>query len=332
MNSPLTAKRAGVSDEDALLLNDYINRCSNWGRWGDEDEIGTLNLIDAVAIKHAATLVRQGISLSLTLPYDGNGPQDGAPPANRTNPQLFTTATGLDYLAGTQDVFPGGGSPKGFGYSDDYTVMANQSGTQWDALSHIFWDGRMWNGRSAGEVTSTGAAHNGIHNYTGRIVTRGVLLDLAHWRGVTSLEPGYAISVEDVERYLLEHDLKIRSGDALIFRTGFLSERRGQWGDFAGGPAPGLSLHLAPWLKHNDVAAIATDTWGVEVRPNEIGVYQPLHVVSLVHGGLAFGEMFDLDALSAHCANDGVYEFMFVATPLPLTGAAGSPVSAVAVK
>lgn len=98
------------------------------------------------------------------------------------------------------------------------------------------------------------------------------------------------------------------------------------------GPAPGLSLHTAPWLHRQGVAAIAADTWGVEVRPNEIGVYQPLHVVSLVHTGIAFGEMFDLDALAADCAADGVYEFMFVASPLPLTGAAGAPVSAVAIK
>src|ERR1700761_794442 len=81
-----------------------------------------------------------------------------------------------------------------------------------------------------------------------------------------------------------------------------------------------------------DQSAIATDTWGIEVLPNEIDVWQPLHVVSLAHTGLAFGEMFDLDALSADSAEDGVYEFLFCASPLPLTGASGSPVSALAIK
>lgn len=318
-----------LSSEDRATINTYIEQCSNWGRWGDDDEIGALNLIDSDAITRAAQLVRKGVSISLSMPYDANGPQDGT---LRSNPQLVTTATGLDYLAGTQDFLPGGGTPKGFGYSDDIVIMANQAGTQWDALSHIFWDGKMWNGRSAGEVTSAGASANGIENYTGRIVTRGLLLDFPQWRGVESLDPGEPITVDDIEAYLAARGLAVMPGDALIVRTGFMHARRGDWGDYAGGDAPGLSLHTAPWLHAHGVAAVATDTWGVEVRPNEIGVFQPLHVVSLVHTGIAFGEMFDLDAVASDCAADGVYEFMFVASPLPLTGAAGSPVSALAIK
>ncbi|MUL63031.1 hypothetical protein BOO86_01030 [Mycobacterium sp. CBMA 234] len=115
-------------------------------------------------------------------------------------------------------------------------------------------------------------------------------------------------------------------------RTGFLQARRGRWGDYAGGDAPGLSLHTAPWFRRHDVAALITDTWGIEVRPNEIGYMQPLHAVLLVHTGMAFGEIFDLEALAADCAADGVYEFMFVAPPLPITGSSGLPVGAVALK
>lgn len=100
----------------------------------------------------------------------------------------------------------------------------------------------------------------------------------------------------------------------------------------AGGSAPGLSLHTAPWLAQKEVVAIATDTWGVEVRPNEIEELQPLHQVALVHMGLAFGEMFDLDALAVDCEQDGRYSFMLAASPLPLTGAVGSPVAATAIK
>ncbi|MDI9939208.1 cyclase family protein [Rhodococcus sp. IEGM 1351] len=315
---------------DADVLHDYIARCSNWGRWGDDDERGAINFIGPDQIRNAAALVRRGTSLSLTLPYDARGPQSGA---FRSNPQVLTTATGLDYLAGEQDPLPAGwGAAKGFGYADDLLVMHTQAGTQWDALSHIFWEGKMWNGRSAGEVTSQGSKANGIENYTARIVTRGILVDLPVLRGVDSLEPGYAISVNDIEECLAAHSLEIRTGDALIVRTGFMAARRGNWGDYAGGSAPGLSLHTASWLHEKEIAAVATDTWGVEVRPNEIDYFQPLHIVALVHTGVAFGEMFDLDALAADCANDGVYEFMFVASPLPLTGGTGSPVSAVALK
>jgi kynurenine formamidase len=318
-----------ASAEDLALLDSYIRQCTNWGRWGDQDEVGAVNLIDADAVRRGAGAVRAGKVISLSLPYDQSGPQDGV---LRANPQLVTTATGLDYLAGTQDFLPGGGTPKGFGYSDDLVIMANQAGTQWDALSHIFWNGRMWNGRSAAESTSTGASVNGVQNYAGRIVTRGLLVDVPALHGVDSLDPGQAITTADLDAFLKAHGLTPEPGDALLVRTGFLAVRRDAWGDYAGGPAPGLSLHVAPWLHSRGISAVATDTWGVEVRPNEIGVFQPLHVVCLVHAGIAFGEMFDLDALARDCAADGVYEFMLSASPLPLTGAAGSPVGAVAVK
>ena len=317
-------------DDGTAVLLDYIEQCSNWGRWGEEDEVGALNFIGPEQVRASAALVTRGRSISLTLPYDSWGPQSGA---FRSNPQLLTTTTGLDHLAGEQDPLPGGWGPaKGFGYADDMLVMNTQSGTQWDALSHIFWRGRMWNGRSAGEVTSSGSKRNGIENYTARIATRGLLVDLATERGVETLDPGYAVTAEEIEGFLDAHALHVRRGDALLVRTGFMAARRQKWGDYAGGPAPGLSLHTAPWLHRAEVAAVATDTWGVEVRPNEIDYFQPLHIVSLVHGGLAFGEMFDLDELAADCATDGVYEFMFLASPLPLTGGTGAPVSAVALK
>ncbi len=311
-------------------LRDYIAAYSNWGRWGEDDEVGALNLITPECIAHAAKLVRRGKSISLTLPYDAFGPQGGG---FRPNPQLLTTATGTDHIGGAQDPLPAGWGPaKGFGYSDDTVILPTQAGTQWDSLSHIFYEGKMYNGRSAAEVTSKGARHNGIQNMTGRIVTRGVFVDLANWKGVDSLQPGYPIVPDEVDGYLADKGITMRSGDALIVRTGFMAVRRANWGDYSGGAAPGLSLRMAPWLHRHGVAAVATDTWGVEVRPNEIPVFQPLHLVALVHGGLAFGEIFDLDSLSADSAQDGAYTFMFVASPLPITGASGAPVSALALK
>lgn len=211
-------------------------------------------------------------------------------------------------------------------------VLPNQAGTQWDALSHVFYEGRMYNGRSAAEVDSHGARHNGIQNYTGRIAMRGVLLDVARHRGVDALAPGEAIGAEELDAVAAAQGVAVRSGDAVLVRTGFLGARRDEWGDYAGGAAPGLSLYTVPWLYEHEIAAIATDTWGAEVRPNEIDQFQPLHIVALTYMGMAFGEIFDLDALAADCAVDGVYEFFFVASPLPLTGAVGSPVSALAIK
>lgn len=324
--------------DDLAVLQSYIERCSNWGRWGADDQLGTVNLITPEKVREAAGLVNTGKTISLTMSYDGNGPQTGH--LGRANPRLYQLASGSGYLVGEQQHMETAtlaewrkstGEPTA-GYYDDVLVMPTQSGTQWDALCHFFWRGQMYNGYSAANAGMTGSRTNGVHNWTAKIVTRGVFVDLAAHRGVESLDPGYAITTDDLDEYLEAKDLEIRAGDALVIRTGFLTSRRGRWSDYAGGPSPGLSLHTAPWLRDKDIAAVAADTWGIEVLPSEIDCWEPLHVVALVHTGLAFGEIFDLDALSADSRADGVYEFMFVASPLPLTGASGSPVSAMAIK
>ena len=323
---------------DLAILQGYIDRCSNWGRWGSDDQLGTVNLITPTKIREAAALVKVGKAISLTMPYDEHGPQNGY--LGRANPHLYQLTSGPGYLVGEQEsvethtlteLRKSTGQPTG-GYYDDVLVMPTQAGTQWDALCHFFWKGQMYNGYSAADAGPGGSRSNGVQNYTAKIITRGVFVDLAAHRGVDALEPGYAITTDDLDDYLAATHLEIRSGDAVIIRTGFMAARRWNWGDYAGGPSPGLSLHTAPWLRDKDIAAIATDTWGIEVLPNEIDCWQPLHVVSLTHTGLAFGEMFDLDALSEDCKADGIYEFMFSASPLPITGASGSPVSALAIK
>ncbi|MET8828059.1 cyclase family protein [Streptomyces sp. NPDC004610] len=312
------------------ILDDYIAAYSRWGRWGPDDQLGAMNLVGPDEVRAAAALVRDGTVISLTLPYDQAGPQPGG---MRSNPHLVTTATGTDHLSGAQEAFLSAFGPAGgFGYSDDMVVMGTQCGTQWDALSHIFHRGRMWNGYSAAEHSSYGAARNGIQHWADRLVMRAVLVDLPAHHGVRSLEPGHAITTGELEDALARQGSTVGRGDALLIRTGQLTVRRGRWGDYAGGPAPGLSLHTVPWLYEREIAALASDTWGVEVRPNEIEAFQPLHLVALVHMGLAFGEMFDLDALAAACARDGRYAFMLAAPPLPLTGAVGSPVGAVAIR
>lgn len=309
-------------------LKKLIEKCNNWGRWGEDDQIGTLNFVGPEQVQAAAALVRRGTVIPLSLAYDGSGCQDGT---FRQNPQLLVTASGTDYIAGHQAQTQWGPS-KGFGFSDDVVVLPTQAGTQWDSLSHIFYEGKMYNDRAADLSTSKGSSKNGIEAGLTRYVTRGVLLDVARHRGVDSLHPGYAITADELSAVAQAEDIQIRRGDAVLVRTGFLGTRRRAWGDFAGGDAPGISLYAAPWFYDHEVAALATDTWGVEVRPNEIAQVQPFHTVALVHMGLALGEIFDLEALAEDCAIDGVYEFQFVAPPLPLTGASGSPLSGLAIK
>ncbi|WP_157360733.1 cyclase family protein [Amycolatopsis thermoflava] len=304
-------------------------RCSNWGRWGAEDVLGTLNFLDEAKRREGAALVRQGKSFSLAQRFEADGPQKGW--RRRTNPVHTMLDTGLDAERGQ-------GFPHGLGGADDVVFMPLQASTQWDGLGHIFDHGTAYNGRRAGDVvTSAGDRVTGIETTAGRIAGRGVLLDVGRAIGDDGeLPDGFAITVEHLEATIAAQGetARVGRGDLLLVRTGRLTRaRRDGWGDYAGGDAPGLSFTTADWLHGTEIAGIATDTWGFEVRPNEFDVaFQPLHQVCIPHIGLFLGEMWDLDALAADCAADGVYEFFLAADPIPVTGAVGAPVAPVAVK
>jgi len=309
------------------LVRETGKRLRNWGRWGADDQRGTLNYITPADIVRAASLIRRGDVFSLAIPFDAKGPQIDQP--RRFNPIHRMMITGPDCTTGAIR-FPGG-----VGFSDDMVIMPLQCATQWDALSHCFEDGRMYNGYDANEVSSRGAKRNGIDKIARGIVARGVLLDMPRVKNVRWLEAGYAIGAEDLDGALAHHHVTVGRGDALLVRTGHMTlcRERGSWGDYAGGDAPGLSFHTADWMHRRQIAAVATDTWGMEVRPNEFpDVFQPLHQVCIPNMGLTIGEIFFLDELADDCARDGVYEFFFVAPPLPITGAVGSPINPLAIK
>ncbi|MFD4407846.1 cyclase family protein [Nocardia sp. NPDC058499] len=311
------------------LFHQLYKSCSNWGRWGETDERGTLNHITPDVIRNAATLVRTGKAISLQLPLDGNGPQTGA--FGRVNPVHQMAATGTDHLARTQTY---SNDPLGWGFADDSLFLFLQGGTQWDALGHIFRDGVMYNGFSAGEVTSTGAKKGDVENFP-TVVSRGILLDIPKVKGRTHLEPGEAIYPEDLDEACEKHGVQVQRGDVVLIRTGDMQARKNlpAWGGYSAGDAPGLSLTCATWLHEREVAAIATDTWGAEVRPNELPeTFQPLHLIMLVSMGLLVGEIWQLDDLAADCAEDGTYEFLFVGPPLRIPGAVGSPLNPQVIK
>ncbi|MGY4857256.1 cyclase family protein [Cryobacterium sp. AP23] len=303
----------------------------NWGRWGDADVLGTLNFIDPAKRVEAARLVRDGRVISLAQAFDTNGPQKGW--RRRTNPVHTMTDTGTDAERGNQ------GFPHGIGGADDVIAMPLQCSTQWDGLGHIFDHGLAWNGRRAGDVvTSEGDLVTGIEHTRAVIVSRGVLLDVGrHLAPETGeLDDGYAITTADLEQCIAAQGdtARVGRGDIVLVRTGhYARTRREGWGDYAGGAAPGLSLTTAGWLHRTEIAAIATDTWGFEVRPNEFDVpaFQPLHQVVIPNMGLTIGEMWNLDELADACADSARWDFLLSAPPLPITGAVGSPINPVAI-
>ncbi|MGB3257982.1 MAG: cyclase family protein [Ornithinimicrobium sp.] len=306
---------------------------SNWGRWGAEDDRGTLNHLTPDRVATAARSIRSGKRISMAIPMDASGPQSSGGFGGRFNPIHLMFRDGGDISMGTVvDEFYGGNDRHLRG-TDDLIIMALQSSTQWDALAHIYFDGHMYNGLTPDNVTSKGAKRGAIATATDQMAGRGVLLDVAHVRGVDALEPGYAITTDDLEAAEAAHGVKVGSGDFVMVRTGMMGERKGNWGDYAGGPAPGMGLASVPWVAERDIAGLAVDTWGMEVLPNETpDVFQPLHCVFIVAMGLWVGEIFDFEELAADCREDGQYDFFFCAPPLPFTRAVGSPVNPMAIK
>jgi kynurenine formamidase len=309
--------------------------CSNAGRWGAQDVLGTMNFLDDAKRREGAALVRRGAAFSLAQPFDANGPQRGW--QRRTNPVHTMLSTGLDAERGGQ------GFPHGIGGADDAVFMPLQCSTQWDGLGHIFDHGMAYNGRRAGDVvTSEGDRLTGIETVAARIAGRGVLLDVGRVFGDDrhgsggELPDGFAITVDHLVGTMEAQGSTsgVGRGDLVLVRTGrYARVRREGWGEYAGGDSPGLSFTTAPWLHRTEIAGIATDTWGFEVRPNEFEpAFQPLHQVCIPHIGLFIGEMWDLDVLAADCAADGVYEFWLTAVPIPVTGAVGGPANPLAVK
>jgi len=313
-------------------LRDAAEKYKNWGKWGANDEIGTLNYTTPEDIVAAARLVRQGKVISLALNFDQHGPQGAKtayPALGRINPLHVMLRTGTDAYSGVLD-------HRGIRAADDMVVMPLQCGTQWDGLGHVFYENFMWNGYDCREVTSFGAQKCGIEKTKNKMVGRGVFLDVPRALGREALEDGYAIASADLEQACKAEGVTIKRGDYVIVRTGQMERclAAKSWDGYPGGDAPGFSFETLEWIHRTEIAAIASDTWGCEVRPieTEAGINQPWHWITIPIMGITMGEIFYVADLARDCAHDKVYEFMFVAPAIPITGAVGSPTNPLAIK
>src|SRR5262245_52076378 len=248
------------------ILRSLALQVRNWGTWGPDDEIGTLNYITPDTIAAAARLATTGKVFALGIPLQREGPQSGT--RQRFNPIHAMFRDGGDQPRTPDEVR----AMQGYGGSDDWIVMPLQSVTQWDSLAHICYEGKMWNGYDAALVTSSGATKNSIDKTSGRIAGRGVLLDVARHRCASPLEPGYASSVADLEATAAAQRGEVGRGDILLVRTGDMSRylERKDWRHFDLDDFPGVSVHTAAWMHARQIAAVASDNYAVEVRPSEI--------------------------------------------------------------
>jgi len=295
-------------------------RNRNWGRWGDDDERGTVNLITPECVAAAAQLVKRGAIFDLGIPFDGNGPQPGG---GRINPVRMMSETGA------QQAFPGA-----FHYADDFVFMPLQAASQWDGLAHVFYDDQLYNGFPASDVGPHGAMHCSIDKMAKGIVGRGVLLDIARLKGVDWLQAGEVITPDDLDAAVERQGVEVRSGDIVFFRTGWRTKfkRESDPASFMAGE-PGIGIACPDWLHEHDVAVIASDNWAIEVLPGEDeGNVFNVHMVLIRDMGMTLGEILDLDELADDCAADGVYEFFCTAPPIKFTNAVGSPINPLAIK
>ncbi len=302
----------------------------NWGRWGAGDERGAANLLTPEALVHAAGLIQKGKTFSLAIPIDMNGPVF----PGRLNPHHTMTVTGADYHSGGDGLSIGR-----LKFADDYIYMALQGSTQWDGLSHGWYDDELYNGVPESAIRSApmagGATKLGIENVKDSLVGRGVLVDVLRHKGGT-LAPGVAITRADVEAALAAQGTEIRPGDIVVFRTGWVPgfyaladpvERT----RYLLAPQTGLDEDLAPWIHEKKITAVAADNVGLEVFPPPEGSVG-LHGALLRDQGVYIGEIWWLEELAADCAEDGRYEFFLAAQPLHIPGAVGSPLNPLAIK
>ncbi|MGV9244380.1 cyclase family protein [Streptomyces sp. NPDC003710] len=301
-------------------FRDIAKRVNNWGRWGGDDEIGTLNLITGEVVREAAASVRSGLRVPLALPLRQDGVQTGVIPG-RVNPLHVMVQI-------NQEVF----GPGTVACSDDAVTMGLQAGTHWDALSHVSHSGRLYNGRPAGSITPHGGAAFAGIDKPRHIVSRGVLLDVPRALGRERLDGGHAVTPEDLEAAEEFAGTRVRAGDIVLVRTGqirtYLAGDRHAYAY----PSPGLSVRTPEWFHARDVAAVANDTLTFEVFPPEIeDLWLPVHALDLVEMGMPQGQNWNLEELSTACGETGRFTFLLSATPEPFTGGTGAPVAPVAI-
>jgi len=288
----------------------------NWGRWGAEDERGAANFISTDLVRDAAGLVRTGKVYSLSLPVQ----QQGVPVFPRRAPCLhFMTLDGGDYAAGLK-------RKAGYQSADDYISLPTHGTTHIDSLAHVWYDDRMYNGYLGSLVRSTGARKLGIDKLK-HLVGRGVLLDLAGWKGLRHLPGGAVITVDDLKGCARHHGVELNPGDIILLRTGWQTVFREQGSERFFQSEPGLGLEAARFLGELGIAGVGSDNYGIEVVPTENDEPAPVHRMLIRDFGVYLIELLALDEL----AHGGCHEFLFVAAPLLITGGTGSPVNPLAI-
>lgn len=292
----------------------------NWGRWGADDERGTLNLLTPARTAAAATLVRDGRSVSAALDLAKTPSLDNPHPADH---HMLTAG---DARAENPLV--------GFEQSTDYLGVAchGMGVTHVDALCHIFVDGHMYNGVPASEVRSTGARRNAVTTMADGVCGRGVLLDLPRVQGVDWLDPSARITPADLEAAESALGVEVSPGDLLLVSTGRARRWHAQGPSTVATGLAGLDASSIPWLRSRDVAVLGSDAISDWMGPGLVdGWPMPVHQCCIAGMGMPLVDNVDLAVLGDACAAAGRWAFFLVLAPLRIPGGTGSAVNPIAV-
>jgi kynurenine formamidase len=295
-------------------VDGWMESLSNWGRWGADDQMGTVNLMTPEKRKQAAALVSDGIAVSLARNAETSKAED--------NPQPF----------GHKMLYTGDSPAAGQFVGDEYTVAYHgYAHTHMDALAHMSYQGKSYNGAEMVNVTAEGAPKLDVTNFKNGIFTKGILLDIPHLKGVDWLEPGTPIYPEDLDAFEKMAGVKVEPGDVVFVYTGRWKRRdtQGVWN--VGAQSAGLHASAAPWLHQRDIAMIGSDA-ASDVAPSGVdGVRQPIHQLMLVAMGTPIFDNCDLEAVAAECRKRNRWSFLLTASPIPVERGTGSPLNPIAV-
>lgn len=287
---------------DAAQVDQWMEELSNWGRWGADDQLGTVNLITADKRRAALALATDGEVVSLSLPITV-----GAPPEDPESTAAFTHLRVVNI-------------PSDFLMERQQVAFHGATVSHLDALCHAHHDGKIYNGVALEDVfTEDGCARMGIGGLAGGIVTRGVLLDIPRLKGLDALENGTHVYPEDIEAWERRTGITVSPGDAIFLRTGrWKNDNRS-----------GYDVTVAPWLKERDVALVGSD--GIQDVGQIPGTALPFHKLVLVALGANIFDNMELEALAETAARLNRWEFLLIAAPIPNPGGTGSPLNPLAI-
>lgn len=293
------------------VVDDWMVSLSNWQRWGADDELGSLNLITTQTRIAAASLVKSGVSVSMAhevlteAAADNNSPYEHEMTAVGSSPGPWSgDSIGVTY----------------HGYAHSHL----------DALCHRFHEGKMYNGYPESEVTSAGCGKLAITAFENGVFGRGILIDMAAFKGQEWLELDAAITDADLTAWERDSGVSIRSGDVVLIRTGRWARREalGPWNVAA--ESAGLHASAAQWFKDKNISLIGSDV-ALDAFPSGVQSYtHPVHLMFLVAMGTPIFDNLDLEALASEANRQNRWEFLFTTAPLKIEGGTGSPLNPIA--